>query len=283
MKRLIAGLAVLKDAAWLALRRLPTLAIQAGGLLLAWLVFCGLLNVPDSHAWEVALSVLGWPALALGVLWLQVVVFRRMRKAEPRAALLVAIPVLLVWVAVWAVAWWYLAKVADNFTMYASYLNSRLPAPGRAVLTYERISGLMEDAYLFVLWWLVPGVLLPVMVETTTNGLGGGSWKRIASVWRGWVWWVALIVVQWVARSGTRRFLVWHAYRSVRTELVSALGRVFAIFAVDVVVWYLLLALLAAYLLKCINAGSAKADAGSAKAAVDGTPVVSQPRTDAKP
>jgi hypothetical protein len=268
MKKLRAGLVLVKDTIWLALRRWQALAIQGGGLLLAGLVFSALLNVPESHVWDVAISAMGWPALVVGTLWLQVVVFRRMRLASPRVRLVFALPLLLVWISIWATLWLYLAKTADNFTVYASYLNSRLPAPGRAILTYQRIAGVIEDLYVIVQWWLLPGLLLPCIVETVTSGVRWSNWQRISNVWRGWVWWVALIVAKWIASVSTKCLLVWKPHQSAALEMLSVMGRSLAIYSVDIVLWYLLLALLVTYLLTTTDAG---------------TPEISQPRTAGKP
>jgi hypothetical protein len=268
MKRLRAGLELLQEATWLALRRLPALGIECAGLLVAWLIFCGLLNLPDSHVWDVAISAMGWPLLLAGWLWLQVIVLRRIRLATPRAALAWAIPTLLLWVIVWAVAATCLTHVAGHFTEYASYLNSRLPAQGRMMLTFDRISGLMEDAYAVLQWWLLPGMLLPCLMETVTSGMRAGTVRRIVTVWRGWGWWLTLLPANWVARSNTHRLLVHHSLSSAQAEIMSVLGRSLLIGLVDVALAYFVLSLLATYL---------------SKPALAGTPETSQPRTAEKP
>jgi hypothetical protein len=273
MKRLRAELVALKDAIWTAMRRWQALLLQSAGALAVGAAFCCLLLIPESHAWEVAISITLWPALIVLALWLQVVVFRKMQGAVAgqRLTLIFAVPLLLLWVAIWAVAWIYLAHLSDNFSEYASYLNSRLPAAGRAMLTYERLFGLMDDLYFFVQWWLLPGILLPCIVETVTGGVGLRHWRRACGVWSGWMWWLSIILFKWITVVTTRHMLVWWPRQTASAELVNAFSRIGTIFLVDALLWYLLLSLLAAYLLP------------KAPVAPAGTPEESQERTAENP
>ncbi len=255
MKKIAAALTLLKDAAGIALSRWRTLLLQAGGLLAAALLFYALLMLPDSHIWTVAISAMAWPVLALGVLWLERSVFTAMLRPASHPSWKISVPLLLFWIALYVTAWLFLSHASDKFVLYASYLNSRLPAPGRAMLTYERIHGLFEDLYLILQWWLLPGLLLPCVVTTVGDGLHRSTWHRITSVWREWIWWLAIILLRFVGGIYTTRLLLWHPQRSAYVEVFSAVGRTTAIYLLDVALWYLLLSLLTACLLKANSAG----------------------------
>jgi len=201
-------------------------ALAAGGSV-ALAVLAGLwLQIPDSHVWEFCLSIVLGLGILAGLIWLKTEVVRRMRLGVG------ATPQMMAVMAVWMVVGWLLLQLVEALSVHvverAGYWNSRLSAHQRTIFTEARLESWQNDAISTLLWFVLPGLLLPVIVETVS----GGGLKTVGRVYLRWQMWltvgVATVVGCWVAE----KLLAWHPAESVRGELLSAVGRLGLLYVV---------------------------------------------------
>jgi hypothetical protein len=215
---------------------LPVLA----GLGVLWL------QIPDSHAWELGLSIVSGAGIVLGFLWVEVGVVQGLRLAVDAGRILWRGMGLM---AVWLGLWYGLAVWVMGWRMMvverAGFWNSRLSSHGRTVITFPRLVAWQNDAIGFVLWVLLPGLLLPLIVETVSRGVGGGVWRGVGRVYLGWRLWVAAGLAAVLLVWPLDWLLDWHPAFSVKGELVSAGLRLGGVYVLVVGVGLVLLAVVA--------------------------------------
>jgi hypothetical protein len=163
----------------------------------------------------------------------------------------------------WAVLSWVMvaasSHIMDNAAQRAGYWNSQLGAPSRAYLTYMRLLSLQEDAVLVLLWVLIPGLLLPFVVETVCCGRAGTVWARGLRTLVNWRHWVVVAVAATVAYWLTDKLIAWHPSYSVRGELVSAVLRVGTVYLLDAMLALVVIASTAELLAQRDGGGNAPA------------------------
>jgi hypothetical protein len=229
----------------LSLRLLALQLLGNAGLLLAAALW---LEIPDSHLWELLLSLLGGAAIVVGALLLQATVIRRLRGAKDGCPLWIGSLLL----AVWAFLLYVPSILVDLFSPAsyerASYWNSQLSPHMRATFTYERLVRLQFFTFDFVVWFLVPALLLPYIIETVARGVRGNAWRaglRVLGQLRYWAICLAVaVIVHWLVLP----IIGWQPGHSVAAEIVSVVLRVGIVYVAIVLLLTLLAAVTATWL-----------------------------------
>lgn len=179
------------------------------------------LEIPDSHVWQLALSLLTGAIILSAFLWTASALVRALRNtAIPCAhwlgALLLAFWLFLTW------ALFRLASHIDDAAMQrAGFWNSKLSAGMRTTFTFDRMIAWQHDLVLLLAWIIVPVLLTPFLIETVSRGLRGSIWSTAAGVLRRWQHWLTVtacsVAIYWI----TEKLTGWKPSHSVHGELVS--------------------------------------------------------------
>jgi hypothetical protein len=232
-----------------ALRRisLHVLLLQILGNAVLFLCCCVWLQIPDSHLWELALSLLLGLVFAVGFLELHASILRRLRRTEEtkplwQSALLLAACFLLLYIFITACA-----HLRDDSMRRAGYWNSQLSPHMRTIFTFERLYSWQYECIGFLLWVVLPGLLLPFAMESAS--LGPAAWRSTGinalPILRRWQYWLTAIAVWWTTTRLTSALVHWTPGHSVREELASVTLRLGLAYCADALLLTLLLAVTA--------------------------------------
>lgn len=169
-------------------------ALQFGLTLVLILVGLAWTRLPDKHWWQVGLSLLVPLVLMICLLELQAGTVRKLADDDGKRVKLVWCAVtLLVWIAVGAAAWAALDWCDDQIWQWASYLNSKASANGRAtVFTFEHIQSWLTGLEWVLRWVVVPAKVIPYAAATAQWGWRI-PWRRIIRLLWNWRWWLGVV------------------------------------------------------------------------------------------
>lgn len=176
---------------WRRLRRARVwVGLQFGLTLALILLGLGWTRLPEKHWWQVGLSLLIPLVLTISALELQAGTVRRLADDDGKRVKLVwGAVTLLVWVAVVWVTWAALDWCDDRIWQWASYLNSKASADGRAtVFTFEHIQSWLTDLEWVVRWIALPAKVIPYAAASAQWGLRLPLRRVIRMLWN-WRWW----------------------------------------------------------------------------------------------
>jgi hypothetical protein len=216
------------------------------GNFLLMVLAAGWLQIPDSHAWQFAFSVLSAVLLVFTFLWLYVSSFRRLRICTRPpwwlSCLVMAAFVLL---------WWLLLKPIDagraHEAIIAGYWNSQSPAWSRPYLGYSALIAWQERIY-DGLQCLLAGLLLPLVVEICACGWHTGWLRRAAGVYRRWLYWLCVFLFGFGASALTWSLAQWTPNAGLAGQTLSVVVRLGIAYTLDILLWCMLLGLIAYYL-----------------------------------
>jgi len=200
------------------------------------------LQIPDSHVWEFAFSILFACGLLASFFWGFSWVFKKMLKPAEEERWW------LRWIllAVVIVAWWLLQMPIDRLLehrgLYAGYWTSRLPHWLRWLRTYEHMVVLQNWIY-FSLRLILTGLLLPIAVVVGASRVRGSA-GRIFGLWSQWWYWAAALVCGWVAFAVSGKLMNWTPGRSLTSEILSLFVRLGFVFTLDVLLACFVLAVI---------------------------------------
>lgn len=227
--------------------RFPLVALQWGGNLLALLFAAAWLQIPDSHAWQFAFSMISAVVLLVGFCWLQVLTFSRIRTSTEPATLWLRILGFALVAVLWFLLAHWIASGSASIPNYAYLWNSKLSPAGRIALSPTRIiTGL--NILLDVLIWAVTALLLPIAVMLSAQGLARPSWKDACRPYRRILYWIAVFVFCILTTQLTAALVSWRPGKGVSGEVVSVLLRLAIAWTTDILLWCLLLAFTAAWM-----------------------------------
>jgi hypothetical protein len=177
------------------------------------------LQIPDSHTWQFAFSVLSGVLLVVGFLLLYTATFHHLRPCAEPAPRWLSWLLLAGFLALW---WLMLQAIADgraHEALYAGYWNSQSPPWLRHSLGYSGLVAWQERFYdcLQCLW---AGLLLPMAVVLC--GLGGSA--------------ITWALADWTPDAG------------LGGQTFSVVARLGIAYTVDILLWCFLLALVTYYL-----------------------------------
>ncbi len=206
---------------------------QFVGVALFVLVGLAWTRLPEKHWWQVALSLLIPVLLAISLLELQAGTMRKLADDDGKRVKLVwGAATLLVWAAMFCACWVILDWCDDQFSRWASYLNSRAPAHMRATLfTFDHIQRWLTILEWILRWIIVPGKIAPYAMVSAEWGWRP-PWLRVLRILWSWRWWPAMALVTLVGV-----LLPGYLFESVPSGSVTAQ------------VWRVVLKLAASYLL----------------------------------
>jgi hypothetical protein len=216
-----------------------------GNLLLMLLAACWL-QIPDSHTWQFAFSMLSVVLLAAGFLWLYTATFRYLRACAAPP------PRWLSWLllAVFVVFWWLLlqpiAAGRAHESLFAGYWNSQSPTWLRYHLGYSKLVAWQECIY-DCMQWMLAGLLLPIAVETCACGLLPGWLRRAVRVYRHWLYWLAVLVCGLGGSAITWALADWVPVAGLAGQTLSVAARLGFASTVESLLWCFILALVAYY------------------------------------
>jgi hypothetical protein len=215
------------------------LLLQWFGNLAAMLLAFLWLQIPDSHAWEFAFSVLAAGLLAFLFLWLQAYTFRVLHPQSGIAPLWRRLLILLAMIG----AGFLLNQAIDagraHEGLLAGYWNSRFSPGVRTLYTYQRLVQWQECAY-NLLQWLLAALLLPIALLTA-----GGGWRHAGRVYRRIIYWFTAVAAGLVGGLIGGALVSWTPGHGTVMEIISMLLRLGLTYTVGVILWCFVLAVMA--------------------------------------
>jgi hypothetical protein len=231
--------------------RFPVIALQWGGNLLAMLLAALWLQIPDSHAWQFAFSMISAAAILVGFCWLQVLTFARVRPTPQPATLWLRISPRILGFTLVATLWILLAQWissgSDSIPNYAYLWNSKLSPGMRITFSPTRIIATLSFL-LELLVGVVTALLLPIAITLSTEGLRRPSWRDARRPYRRILYWVAVLAFCILTTQLTSALASWTLGKGVSGQVISVALRLAVAYATDIVLWCLLLAFSAAWM-----------------------------------
>jgi hypothetical protein len=225
----------------------PLIVLQWAGNLLALLLAAAWLQIPDSHAWQFAFSMLSGGALAIGFCWLQVVTFSRTRLSTTPATIWLRIVGFVLVAALWFLLAQWISACIQAIPDYAYLWNSKL-SPGIRITfsPAHLIVGL--TILLNVLIWALTALLLPIAIALSTDGLRQPSWKDARRPYRRILYWFAVFVFSILSTQLSSALVSWKPGKTVSGEVISVVVRLAIVWTTDILLWCLLLVFTAAWM-----------------------------------
>jgi hypothetical protein len=217
-----------------------------GNLLLILLCFAWL-QIPDSHAWQFAFSMLSAAILAIAFLWLYSHTFRMLHKAENLTPgwhkwLALILVIILGYLLVQG-----LDALRSREALFAGYWNSKFSAGMRAFFTFPRLVSWQDHFYDF-LQWIFAALLLPVAFIGGSAGLRNGGWGKTGRIYSRILYWVTALLAAYIGTWITGLLVGWKPAGKPTTEIVSVILRLGVAYTIDVLLWCLVLGLIAVYI-----------------------------------
>jgi hypothetical protein len=211
------------------------------------LLAAGWLQLPDSHRWQFAFSMVSAVLLVVAFLWLYTASFRHLRPCTVRPPWWLSCLLLAIFVAVWWMLLQPIAAVRAHEALYAGYWNSQSPSWLRPHLGYSQLVAWQEHIYDCV-QLLVAGLLLPLAAETCACGLGKGWFGRAARVYGRLVYWLCVLVFGLAGSALTWALAGWTPVAGLVGQTASIVLRLGVAYTLDIFLWCFVLALIAYYL-----------------------------------
>jgi hypothetical protein len=217
------------------------------GNFLLMLLAAAWLQVPDSHTWQFAFSMLAGALLVVLFLWLYTATFRHLRPCAPRPPWWLSCLLLAMFVALWWLMFEPIAAGRAHEALYAGYWNSQSPRWLRPYFGYSQLVAWQERIYDCV-EWLWGGLLLPLAVETCACGLAPGWFRRAARVYRRWLYWLSVLLLGFGGSTITWALADWTPAFGLAGQTFSIIARLGTAYTIDILLLCLLLAVVAHYL-----------------------------------
>jgi hypothetical protein len=210
------------------------------------LLAAGWLQIPDSHAWQFAFSMLSGVLLVVLFLWLYVATFRWLRACTRapwwQSCLLLACGVGPFWLLLQLIG---VGRAHE--ALFAGYWNSQSAAAVRGHFGYSALVAWQEHLYDGI-EYLLAGLLLPVLVEVCACGWGSGWRQRVARVYRRWFYWLLVLVLGFAGSALTWALADWTPNAGLAGQTVSVIARLGVAYTLDIAGWSLLIGLVGHYL-----------------------------------
>ena len=227
--------------------RFSVVALQWGGNLLALLLAIAWLQIPDSHAWQFAFSMIAAAALVIGFCWLQLVTFARIRPAPQPANFWLRIVSFALVALLWFLLAQWIGSGSDSVPDYAYLWNSKLSPGMRITFSPARITtGL--NVLLDILIWATTALLLPIAITLSVQGLRRPSWRDACRPYRRILYWLAVFAFCILTTQLTAALVSWIPGTGVSGEVLSITLRLAVAYTTGILLWCLLLALTAAWM-----------------------------------
>ena len=215
---------------------------QFGVTLLLILAGAGWTRLPDTHVWQVVLSLVIPLLLVISALELQAGTVRGLADDDGKRVKLVwGAATLLVWIAVGAAAWAVLDWCDDQIPLWAGYLNSRASAGARATLfTYDHVLRWLTDLEWLLRWVVVPAKVIPYGAVTAQWGWRL-PWRRVLRLLWNWRWWLGVVLVAVVGVVLPGNFFAGEPHGTVTAQVWAVGMKLTVAYLLAVASWVLLL------------------------------------------
>ena len=240
----------LREAFALVLRTPRLWAIQFVGNVVILLLYAAWLRLPEAHWWDLLLNVVVLLLAILGALVLHGGTLNYFTRAHAdRTALLMpnfktALKHSLA-IALWALVLFFLCFQADKLGDYAytfpGYLRSELPSWLRKHTSANGFTSVYDFVVGFILWIILPGLLLPAALLAANQGFRGlarlREWRRVL---RRVSYWVVLMLAVIPAGIVIMLLLEWKmnpATATLRAEEISLILRLLASYVIALFAW----------------------------------------------
>jgi hypothetical protein len=217
------------------------------GNLLLLLLAAGWLQIPDSHTWQFAFSMLSAALLVVAFLGLYLATFRHLRPSAAPPSRWLGCLLLGFFAALWLLLLQPIAAGRAHESLVAGYLNSQSPSWVRYHLGYSKLVAWQERIY-DCIHWLLGGLVLPLAIETCAFGLGPGWLRRAVRVYRHWLYWLAVLVCGLGGSAITWALADWTPAAGLAGQTLSIVLRLGVAYTVDILLWCLVMSLTAHYL-----------------------------------
>lgn len=228
------------------LRRLRSslgwVAAQFWATLLLVLACIGWTRIPDSHGWQVALTLLLPLLLLAALLTLQAGTMRKLSgETAGRVRFFWGALTLLAWVAVICAVWMLLDWCNDQTIPWASYLNSKVSAGGRqTIFTYDHLQRWLTALIWIVRWIALPAKIIPYAMSSAEWGWRL-PWRKIIRLLLHLRWWLAVVAGALLAVDLPPHFFA-GLPRGTVSHQIGAVGlKLAGTYLIAVSVWVLLL------------------------------------------
>ncbi|HEU5413988.1 MAG TPA: hypothetical protein VFW31_09535 [Candidatus Angelobacter sp.] len=240
----------LREAFVLVLRTPRLWAVQFLGNAVILLLYAGWLRLPEAHWWDLLLNFVVLLLAIVGALALHGGTLNYFPSAHAdRAALLTpnfkqALRHCFA-IAIWAVVFFFLCFQADRLGDYAytfpGYLRAELPSWLRKHTTADGFTSLYGFMVGFIVWVVLPGLLLPGALLAANQGFRGlirlRAWGRVL---RRVSYWVVLVLAVVPAGIVVMLLLDWKMNAdtaTLRGEEISLVLRLLACYVIALFAW----------------------------------------------
>ncbi len=227
--------------------RFSLIALQWGGNLLAILLAALWLQIPDSHAWQCAFSMISAAALIIGFCWIQTATFARLRRTPAPATFWLRTLSFALVAALWFLLVQWINSGSESIPQYAYLWNSKLSPGMRITFSPARIITSL-NILIDVLIWVITALLLPIAIVLGTQGLRRPSWRDARRPYRRILYWIAVFVFCIVVTQLTSALASWIPGHGVSGEVLSVILRLALAWTTDILLWCMLLAITAAWM-----------------------------------
>jgi hypothetical protein len=205
------------------------------------------LQIPDSHTWQFAFSMLSGVLLVVGFLLLYSATFRHLRPCAEPAPRWLSWLVLAGFIALWWLMLQAIVVGRAHEALYAGYWNSQSPPWLRHSLGYSSLVAWQERFYdcLQCLW---AGLLLPMAIVLCACGVHKVCLQRGAAAYKHWFYWLSVLVCGLGGPAITWALAGWTPDAGLVGQTFSIVARLGIAYTVDILLWCFLLALAAYYL-----------------------------------
>lgn len=115
-------------------------------------------------------------------------------------------------VAVIVVLWWVVSALESLQANLPAFIRSMLPAFLRRHVTLPALDTLFSSAVFVLRWIVVPGFVLPFLLQAADRGFGGfnregwAAWKRAIL---SWTYWLVLVAAALIGVFATQALMAW--------------------------------------------------------------------------
>jgi hypothetical protein len=205
------------------------------------------LQIPDSHTWQFAFSMLSGVLLVVVFLFLYTATFHHLRPCAEPAPRWLSWLLLAGFIALWWLLLQAIAVGRAHEALYAGYWNSQSPPWLRHILGYSSLVAWQERLYdcLLCVW---AGLLLPMVIVLCASGIHKGGLRHGAAPYKHWFYWLSVLVCGLGGPAITWALAGWTPDAGLVGQTFSVIARLGIAYTVDILLWCFLLALAAYYL-----------------------------------
>jgi hypothetical protein len=209
------------------------------GNALLMLLAASWLQIPDSHTWQFAFSILSGILLLIVFCTLYAFTFRHLLHCTTRPPWWRSCFFVFAAVALWWFAQPLINAGRSHEALFAGYWNSKSPLWLRYHLGYSSLVAWQERIYDCIQWLWVT-FLLPLAMQTSTCGHASRAYRR-------WFYWLSVLVCGLAASAQTWALADWTPDAGLVGQTFSVVARLGTAYTIDILLWCFLLALTAHY------------------------------------